>query len=204
MHNVLSLYFWKLNIIKYSNLTALFIFIVPYQKKTRRYSTVLSFFKKPVNTVNNDTDESVNIPESSCAALNNDVNSENVSPASNCFPLQEKPHHLLKDFVFPKTKFGSRNPRSCQHNWFDNYSWLHYDIEKKCGFFFYFMKNISKLTAEKNKKLPYTSVGFRHRRKRHQSILKIAKTVNATKKQQPWRLSLANKLDLCKIGNDFI
>ena len=42
---------------------------------------ILSFFKKPVNTVNNGTDDVVNIPESSCTVANSDVNSENVSSA---------------------------------------------------------------------------------------------------------------------------
>ena len=38
--------------------------------------------------------------------------------ASNCCLLPETPYHPSKDFVFPKTKFGSRNC-SCHHNWFD-------------------------------------------------------------------------------------
>ena len=90
---------------------------------------------------------------------------ENVSSASNCCSLPEKPHHPSKDFMFPKTKFGSRNPRFCQHNWFDNYPWLHYDIEKDCVVCFYCMKNVSKLTAEKNKEPAYTSVGFKNWKK---------------------------------------
>ena len=82
-------------------------------------------FKKPVNTVNNSADDVVNIPESSCTVVNSDVNSEDVSSASNCCSLPEKPYHSSNDFVFLETKFRSRNPRSCQHNWFDNYPWLH-------------------------------------------------------------------------------
>ena len=82
--------------------------------------SILSFFKKPVNTVNNGADDVVNIPESSCTVVvvNSDVNSENVSSASNCCSLPEKPYHPSKDFVFSKTKFGSRN-RPCQHDWLD-------------------------------------------------------------------------------------
>ena len=71
--------------------------------------SILSIFKKPVNTANNGAD----------------VNSGNVSSASNCSSLPKKPYHPLKNFLFPKTRFGSRN-RSCQHSWFDNYPWLHY------------------------------------------------------------------------------
>ena len=72
--------------------------------------SILSFFKKPVKTVNNGTDDVVNIPESSCTVANSDVNSEHNSSASNCCSLlPEKPYQPLKDFVFPKTKFGPRN-----------------------------------------------------------------------------------------------
>ena len=49
--------------------------------------SILSFFKKPVNIVNNGADDVVNIPQSSCTVVNSDVNSENVSSASNCFSL---------------------------------------------------------------------------------------------------------------------
>ena len=65
------------------------------------------------------------------------------------------------------------------------------------------MKNVSKLTAEENKEPAYKSVGFKNRKKTP-NVLKITKTVNAIKKQQPWQLSFTDKLDLCKIGNDFI
>ena len=70
----------------------------------------------------------------------------------------------MKDFLFPKTKFRSRN-RFCQHNWFDNYLWLHYDIEEDCVFRFSCMKNLLKLTAEKTKELVYKSVGFKNWKK---------------------------------------
>ena len=39
----------------------------------------------------------------------------------------EIPHHPPKSFVFPKTKTGLRT-RSCQHQWFDQFRWLHYDV----------------------------------------------------------------------------
>ena len=110
--------------------------------------SILSFFKKPVNTLNNGAGDVVNIPESSCTLVNGDVNGENVSSVSNRCSLPEKPYHPSKHFVCPKTKFGLQNPCSCQHNWFDNYPWLHYDIEKDCVDFF--------LTVKKNKELAYT------------------------------------------------
>ena len=38
----------------------------------------------------------------------------------------DKPFHPTKDYVFPKSRFGNRD-RSCQHHWFKDFSWLHYD-----------------------------------------------------------------------------
>ena len=69
--------------------------------------SILSFFKKLVNTVNNGADDVVNIPESSCTVVNSDVNSEYVLSASNSCSLPERPYHPSKDFAFPKTKLGS-------------------------------------------------------------------------------------------------
>ena len=78
--------------------------------------SIFSFFKKPVNTVYNNADDVVIIPESSCTVVNSDVNSENVSSTSYCCSLSEKPYYSSKNFVFPTTKFGSRNPRSIPVN----------------------------------------------------------------------------------------
>ena len=74
--------------------------------------SILSFFKEPVNTLNNGAGDVVNIPESSCILVNGDVNGENVSSVSNRCSLPEKPYHPSKHFVCPKTKFGLQNPRS--------------------------------------------------------------------------------------------
>ena len=38
----------------------------------------------------------------------------------------EKPFHPTKDYIFPKSRFGNRD-RSCQHQWFNDFPWLHYD-----------------------------------------------------------------------------
>ena len=76
--------------------------------------SLLLFFKIPVNTLNNGADDVVNIPKGSCTVANSDGNSENILSTLNRFSLREKLYHPSKDFVLPKTKFGSRNPCSCQ------------------------------------------------------------------------------------------
>ena len=73
-------------------------------------------------------------------------------------------------------------------------------LRKDCAVCFYWMKNVWKLTAEKNKELAYTSVKFKNWKKTLECFNMITKKVNATKKQQLWK----DKLDLCKIENDFI
>ena len=55
---------------------------------------------------------------------------------------------------------GNRE-RPCQHQWFDEFKWLHYDIRKDAVFYCYCMKHNRKLTAEHNKEPAYISVGFR-------------------------------------------
>ena len=65
------------------------------------------------------------------------------------------------------------------------------------------MKNVSKLRKRKEKN-QHTHQSDLEIGKRHPSVVKITKTVNATKKQQPWQLSFTDKLDLRKIKNDFI
>ena len=41
-------------------------------------------------------------------------------------PVRELPYRPSKSFIFPKTKVWERN-RSCQHQWFEQIPWLHYD-----------------------------------------------------------------------------
>ena len=84
----------------------------------------LSYFKKPVNSVNSSDVNDVNTKEGSCVSSVN-----NSSSACNIDFVPKQPYHPPKDFTFPKTKFGSCNG-SCQHNWFDTYQWLHYDLKK--------------------------------------------------------------------------
>ena len=125
--------------------------------------SILSFFKISGDTANNSHDGVVNSQESCCTVVNNvnsDVNS-NAACASPGLSLPEKPFHPLKVFVFPKTKFRTRYC-SCHHKWFESYPWLHYGIDNDCIFCFYCMKNLSKLTAEKNKEPAYTLIGFKN------------------------------------------
>ena len=67
--------------------------------------TILSFLKKPVNSVNSSNTTNLNT---------NDAPSKNVNSASSSLsendislPLIE-PYYPPKTFIFPKTKFGSR------------------------------------------------------------------------------------------------
>ena len=46
---------------------------------------------------------------------------------------RSEPFHPPKGFTFPRTTFGSRS-RSCQYQWFENFDFLHYDIEKDAIF----------------------------------------------------------------------
>ena len=83
-----------------------------------------------------------------------------ASSASHASLLPER-HYPPKEFIFPKTKIGSRN-RSCgQHKWFNDYPWLHYDLDKNKVFCFYSMKHSSKLTTEKNKDPAFITAGFK-------------------------------------------
>ena len=65
-----------------------------------------------------------------------------------------------ENFSFPKTRIGQRE-RHCQYNWFKNYQWLHYDVQKDSVICFYCMVHENKLNAEHNKALAYISTGFK-------------------------------------------
>ena len=54
---------------------------------------------------------------------NEDEQEEEVKEVPEVPDLQFRP---CDKFVFPKKKLGSRY-RSCQHKWFADYQWLHYD-----------------------------------------------------------------------------
>ena len=53
--------------------------------------------------------------------------SEAATPLDNS-SIKELPYRPPKAFIFPKTKVGDRS-RSCQHQWFEKFAWLHYDTK---------------------------------------------------------------------------
>ena len=69
-----------------------------------------------------------------------------------------------KSFKFPKTTIGNRN-RRCQHQWFEDFKWLHYDMERDCVLCFYCFTHEYQLTAEHKKEPAYISTEFRNWKK---------------------------------------
>ena len=134
--------------------------------------SILSYYKKKseqtVNTVNNDVvDSTVNKTVNIDAKETNNNQIFDKGTANEIRRNTNLPTNRYcppKDFLFPKTTFGTRN-RSCQHKWFETYPWLHYDIKQDCVFCFYCMKHESKLSAEKNKEPAYISTGFKNWKK---------------------------------------
>ena len=51
-----------------------------------------------------------------------------MSSTTNEIARVDKPFHPPSSFRFPTRKYGSRD-RSCQHSWFNEFDFLHYDIE---------------------------------------------------------------------------
>ena len=47
--------------------------------------------------------------------------------ASSTTSCVDKPFHPSSSFKFPTRKYGSRD-RCCQHSWFSEFDFLHYDI----------------------------------------------------------------------------
>ncbi len=43
--------------------------------------------------------------------------------------MAREPFHPARNFAFPKKTFGARE-RSCQSQWFVDYPFLHYDVER--------------------------------------------------------------------------
>ena len=69
----------------------------------------------------------------------------------------DKPFHPGKNFSFPKRKFGSRN-RSCQSKWFENFPFLHYNVEKDALFCHFCMKAVEQKKILKSKRPDYAFV----------------------------------------------
>ena len=66
-----------------------------------------------------------------------------------------------ENFKFPGTKIGERR-RRCQHQWFDDFKWLHYNNDKDSLLCTYCVNHFDKLTSENNKELAFISDGFRN------------------------------------------
>ena len=122
--------------------------------------SITSFFKKTTDTNFNNVN---NVNSHSKLTNVNNVNSNDQSvtsvnsSASSGLSCQYRPP---KSFIFPKTTFGNRE-RRCQHQWFEDYNWLHYDEKKDCVFCYICMKHHKKMSAEHNKDLAYISNGFK-------------------------------------------
>jgi len=115
--------------------------------------SIQSFFKKTnsVNTVNSAKDQEPVVDSEnvkSVNSVNKNIDIETV--------IQFRPD---KDYEFPRSTFGKRE-RRCQHQWFQDFSWLHYDAKIDKVFCYYCHSHEAKLTAEHNKDPAYISTGF--------------------------------------------
>ena len=78
------------------------------------------------------------VPHASCEAKISKLPEK--SPFLNEVQQEETIHienqlfHPPKHYVIPKTKIGARD-RSCHHNWFKDFPWLHYEKGKIHVFF---------------------------------------------------------------------
>ena len=139
--------------------------------------SIQSFFKKsnatssesshPVHSKQRDSvdneiyDETVNNDNDSVNSVNTLNSEESAYMETDKTIVQYRPN---KEFKFPQSDIGKRK-RRCQYQWFQDFSWLHYDVKKDCVFCFYCLTHESKLTAEHNKDPAYLSTGFRNWKK---------------------------------------
>ena len=125
----------------------------------------------------------INIPTSSGRATNEDningltndlnISTDNVNTEDNIDRGQNVNKQISINIDFPNTRYRPKNDlkfpkriignreRPCQHQWFDEFKSLHYDVRKDAVFCYYCMKHNAKLTAEHNKEPAYIYVGFR-------------------------------------------
>ena len=80
---------------------------------------------------------------------------------NNEIVIAEK-YHAPENFAFPKSVVGKQQ-RSCQHHWFKNFTWLHYDTETDSVFCFLCVRAVKKgyVTGELRKEQAYISKGFK-------------------------------------------
>ena len=90
--------------------------------------SILSFFKGS---------NQFSSSSSSASIVNNvnyvekDVNKiQNSTKAVKEASTNLEQYHPSARFYFPKTLIGNRE-RHCQHQWFYNFNWLHYDVKKR-------------------------------------------------------------------------
>ena len=123
--------------------------------------TITSFFQtsKKSKIDNGSQNTSDNLP-------NNTVLSD-VSREEPCSSLMSKEQFIpQRNFKFPEKKFGKFS-RSCQHQWFLDFPWLHYDMDLDSVFCFMCMKSEDRsyLLAENKKEQAFISVGFNNWKK---------------------------------------
>ena len=107
--------------------------------------------------------------------LSNSNNSV-TSKASNTSTAAEFVQFIPdKQFKFPWTDYGERS-RRCQHNWFEDFNWLHYDVDKDAVLCAYCIKHFDKLTEERTQELAFISDGFRNWKKSPKSLSEHAKS----------------------------
>ena len=73
-------------------------------------------------------------------------------------PTQSEPFQPM-NFQFPKTKVVKQN-RSFNEQWFREYPWLHYVVQKDAVLCFLCAKQRSKLNSARNKELVFIQSGF--------------------------------------------
>lgn len=83
-------------------------------------------------------------------------------PPSKTFAGSELQYRPQENFDFPKTVSGKQQ-RSCQHKWFSDFPWLHYDSlnDSVICFTCYTAETKGQLTREPNKDPAYISRGFK-------------------------------------------
>ena len=118
------------------------------RKETSATSEIQSISTNNLNNddVNNDSEQKTKTV--------NSVNSSDFVDVNNVGKDTFVKFRPDKSFKFPKTTIGNRDCR-CQHQWFKDFKWLHYDMERDCVLCFYCFTHEHQLTAEHNKEPAY-------------------------------------------------
>ena len=98
---------------------------------------------------------------------------ENVDE-NNVIYSENKPFHPPMSFKFPKTVSGTgknTKNRSCQHEWFQKFDWLHYHTENDRVYCFYCQKAFKeKLLLNSPKEMTFIENGFHNWKKALESF----------------------------------